>query len=735
MEPTDPPSRGATASRVTGAILALLVAGVVLFWAWSIVDPWIATGRFASADSWTSGWPLAVVLATLGGAIVGAIRREPWPVLAACVVVGALLGCVAAELPHFASNAQLGDGPFLLPYYGALIVGAALYVGAGPRSHPPPQRVLVGALVVGAANTRLFSRELLTPVALLVCTAALALAVARNPRRPFDAFGADRGARTVWFALWGLVAWVFVAALLGDSVTTGFANWHTLVACALLAQAFAVGLDRDGVRRTLFASAILVAVGVGMAASSLLDTAAVEGWARTLATRFRLIDAHPNQIGPFFGGGAVLCATLAALRGGRFALVRRVALLVVAVASLYVVHLTGSRATYLGVAVGLAIAASALWLPVPRRPRVPYLVGAGLLALAVALWFTPLADPVRAKLDQLAFQPNSAIGQRYHYWRMAGSCALDHPWFGAGPGQPYVHAQYAQPSYYDGTRQNFHAHNVLFHVAEGSGIVSLLLFLGVVLGTVELLRRALVRLPRGERALAAAPLAATFGMLASNMLDLGMVQPLYLPLHLFVALGTGAALARSADGASGAKAGDSDAVRGLRPLGAAFVGACVVALGALPLVADVLIVGGRLLAFTTTEPTPARSNARASARSTCSCSAARSSPRTGTPTSSNAVCRRSSAAATARCSTSCAPRPSARPATRRRGSSTRSSLFRARVQGAREALDRVLRLDPRGPLAGEAKMLTSWLDLRAGDLEGRARVVATRSSVSRRSGT
>jgi O-antigen ligase/tetratricopeptide (TPR) repeat protein len=579
---------------------ALVAAAVGLWWAWSVVAPWIASGRFPGADAWTSRWPLAVASATALGLVVGLVRLAPLVALAGGLLCGALLALLAAELPHAASNAKLGDGPFLAPVLVALIAALALYVPAGPRSHPAATRVALAAVVVCTANTFLFARQSVAPLALVTLLALLALAATPRTSAASAIWGGGRlGRATLWVGA-ALVLWILAAALLGDSLVIGLRHWHAVLAGALLAHALAAACDAAAARRVVGALAALVGSVLVCALLAELDLAGDEGWRRTLATRFRLFALHPNQIGPYFAGGAVLCAALCVARRTESLLVsllRRALLLVLVGGCVWFLVRTGSRASQLGLAVGLAALVVCLFAPLARSPRRLAAAIVVLALAATALWFTPLCDGLREWLEARTMVARSAIGQRYHIWRMAGELVATEPFFGGGPGQNYLHARFAAPSFFDGAKQTLHAHNLPLSLAEGSGLPSLLLFLAFLGLVCETYRRALVGLAWHTRAVVAAPLAASLGMLASNLLDLGQVQPTYLPLHLWITAGLGAAFLRSR------RRGDAVPARpgarfAARTLGAvAFVG-----FGVLPLVADGLIHSGRLLTFTRNEP-------------------------------------------------------------------------------------------------------------------------------------
>lgn len=716
-----PPNSDATAgdtstapfrARLGAALAAFAVAAVVGWWASAILLPWVATARFPGAYVWSRGWPLVFALSLGAGLGLGALRRANGAALAGALVGTGVAALVAATLPHAASNTNYGDGPFLMPVYAAVVALLSIYVPAGPRRHSAAARIAVAALVLCTANTLPFARESSATIALVACAAGLVL-LAAPPRR--DAlFGAgasaDRFARGARVILLALPVWIGVAALLGDSVTRGLFTFQSVAVGALLAYALATRLDVDGVRRAVFALALGAVLLVAAAALSEADAIDAEGAKRVLTSRLRLFGAHPNQIGPAFAGAAVLCGVLATLRReGEAAVARwsRAALLiVVALACLFLLWRTASRASSMGFAIGAVFALVVAFARLPRRPGRWALVAGALAVLGVGLWATPLADPARAWLTERAAEPNSAIGQRYHYWRMSADAIADHPLTGTGPAQYYVHARYAEPSYYDGTRQSFHPHNVLFAIAEGTGLPGLALFLALVGVMLEFGRRAVLALPRGSRALAIAPLAASVGMLATNLFDLGQVQPTFVPLHVWITTALCAVLAGGAARGAPGDAGPAEEHARARPWGTF---ALLVPLGLLPLVADGLIHSGRLLAFAQGEPQRGYDRIALG--------------RTLFPAHPRAWDWEYSLLA--RLGRGGADTLDARRAETRRTPGNAEvwlelagPLLRAnRFDEAAEAIERAIELDPRGPRVGEALMLRVWVEMRAGRVE------------------
>jgi O-antigen ligase/tetratricopeptide (TPR) repeat protein len=595
--------------RVIGALVSLLVTCAVVWWSARALTDRVDSARFPNAFEWTSGWPPLAVGLVVVALVLGVLRRTSLPALAASVCTGALFTTTLAELPYFQSNTYVGDGPFLMPVYVVIIGALTLYVAAGPRSHPDHQRIVLALLFACTANTRLFVRESTATVALLTCIALLGVVSTPLPQRVRAAFANERLVRLVFGGAVFLGLWLFLCIFTGDSATVGTRSFQSVLFGALLCWLLATGLDRAGIERAIGVLLLGVLACLVIAAYGLADAASTEGWSRALATRLRVFQSHPNIIGPYFAGAAVLTGVLLLWRRAdaraAVGIVRRGALLALCVGSLCALYLTQSRASQIACFVGFAAAAAAFLAPYVRRPGRWHAGAAIALVLGAGLLFTPLAEPLHERLEAKTFDGSSAVGQRYHFWRMASQAIASAPIFGVGPGQNYVHAQYAQPSYYDDARQTHHAHNVFLYVAEGSGLPSLIVFVALLFGVVELYRRVLVRLPIGERALPAALVGVPIGILASNMLDLGQVQPTYLPLYFWSHLGLAVAFTSTLV---------PDAVQlrfGKRslPLAAAAL-VCVVPFGALPLLSDAYIQGGRLAAFTTREDTPAAEHAK-----------------------------------------------------------------------------------------------------------------------------
>ncbi|MBI1379589.1 MAG: hypothetical protein GC161_00705 [Planctomycetaceae bacterium] len=588
---------GASSATQSGGIArgaALVGSAWVLAFAYSLLDSLVASRRFPFAGSWSDPLPLvaifglvAVVVAARvrrGGAVTergGAVTERGGAVTergGAVSLFGGVLGVAAgvhgaADLPPFGANAWFADGPQGAWYLLGAGILTGLFAAAGPRRWRADERLAAVLLVVTTGSANLFSRDGEGIFALLgagVFVHLLAAPPVGPMARPFA-----RGVLPLTLLSLGFVLWTWLGIANGEDTNLGYRVGLRVVLGWTLLLALGRGLDAAGVRRMV---AVLLAGGtlaLGSAGFDLATVAQVEGWPRVLVTRLRALGMHPNGVGPLFASSAVLGAGAAfALRGPG-----RIAAAAVGLLSLAALLRTDSRASAMGFALGAVVLLAALFLRVPRRARTLPLVFGASVAVLVAVLASPLGGKVFARLDAMAWT-QSALGQRWHFWRTSLAALSGHPWFGLGPNQFFLRARYAEPSYYDGTAQDLHPHQIFLAIAEGAGWPALGLFVGLVLVLVELARRSLrgqdgsapagIRMPLPSRAIAASLLAWAATILGANQLDLGLSQNTYAPLWLWIALGLLAAASQ---------ASPQPAARGPRPFAA-----LVAVLLALPLV-------------------------------------------------------------------------------------------------------------------------------------------------------
>ncbi|MHC4377513.1 MAG: O-antigen ligase family protein, partial [Planctomycetota bacterium] len=531
------------AERALPAVgVALLSILAVAAWGFDGLDRWIALGTTLGAQSWTDLWPLAS-LGSLGVLWLVALLRRAGIVAAGGATLAWGLGLAAMlDLPAFDLNARYPDTPAAVGVYLGLGFALGLFALIEPRAWGAGQRLLWIALFATTANGKFFGRaEADATFALLAAASALALLAA--PLRA--SLERDRGPRRLALGLGlAVVAWTFAAALQGDSVSAGWRVALRVLTGATLAWTVARSLDERGVVRLVWALVLGWLACFSLLAVGLLDAAAGETFERVIHTRLRLLGMHANGIGTLFAmglAGGLLIASGPAAPGSR--LPHRVLGLLVFLGCAVALWRTESAASQAGAALGALAALALPRLPVPRRT---WPLGAALglfVALGVGAWSNSATDGLRERLDGMTQGP-SALGQRWHFWRMSLAAAEESPLFGVGPNQYYVHARYAEPSYYDGTSQSLHSHNLWLGWAEGAGwpfaILGSLLALALFAWCLRRMREPVESegaAPRAARWIGAFFACTTIALLGANTLDLGQSQSTFVPLWLWLGLG------------------------------------------------------------------------------------------------------------------------------------------------------------------------------------------------------
>lgn len=542
----------ASFSRGITALALALCSALALWFGFEALVEWTFRGLSPGARHLGDTWPLGFWI-VLGVGVVGAGLRfvkapgddvgasrlvEGLGALALVTIGWALCMSSASVLPAFASGLDLGAGPFLRPVYLALaVVSVGLVVG--PWRVGLAERALLLFVLWSTCNGKLFGYDLvpgfgllqlggLATIAILGSGEAWGGLVARARARIGTAGLAVAGALLVW--------WLIAALDAGRSSALQLV-WR-MWAAALVALV-AIGVPWKDPRATgnrvfgtLIAGLVIVLV---CAALGVAEAAGIESWSTALASRLRVLGLHPNLGAALFAAGLPLALGLVLPRAPTGRLVRSIGL-VVALGAAAVLVLSGSRASMLGAAAGLAAFGVLAFTPLLSRIGVRTFIGSLALAgLAVALLLSPLGEGVRASLDAKT-HTQSALGQRWHIWSMSAAAAQDHPLFGLGPAGFAGHAQYAQSSYYDGTSQVLHTHNLFLAALEGAGWIGLGLFAAFLVVLFETLRKGALAIGRRGVAL----LAAVFGLLVCNQLDLGQSQMSFLPLFFWMALLCGA---------------------------------------------------------------------------------------------------------------------------------------------------------------------------------------------------
>lgn len=524
--------------RPLAALIALAVLLGTVAWGIDGLDRWIQVGTTLGAQGWGDRWIVGALAS--GGLLLALalVRRDPLAAAGAILAWGLSLAAVL-DLPPFPFNDRYPDTPGAIPLYLGLGGLGGLWALFGPRRVTSAERLLLLALFATTSSGKLFGRgEANATFALLTALVSLAL-LGLPVRQPATE---DRApARAADLLGLALVLWVFTAGWLGDSWSSGWRVALRVLLGAGLALAMSRGLDRAGAVRAVWALFLgwlmcFAILGVGLGEAAVQET-----WDRVSNTRLRLLGMHANGIGTLFAmglaGGLVLSS---APRNGRLGLPGRGLGVLMTLGCALALWRTESAASQVGGALGALVALSLPRMPLPRR-TVPIGIALGALgAIGVGFWFSPASASLRSSLDALTQGP-SALGQRWHFWRMSLAAANDSPWFGVGPNQYYVHSQFAESSYYDGTPQSLHSHNLWLGWAEGAGwpfaILATLLCLAVMAWAVRRARNSEASEVPTDRRLASFFAATTVALLAANSLDLGQSQSTFIPLWLWIALG------------------------------------------------------------------------------------------------------------------------------------------------------------------------------------------------------
>ena len=552
----------ASLSRGLALVVIAFSSALALWFGYEALVEWTYRGLMPGARDMLGTWPMwfyaSLVLGAVAAVAVAWRGASAMERLAAGLGTFALVSvgwslCVlsASELPAFASAADLGNGPVLIPLYVALSFVCVAVATVWPRGLALGERALLLFVLWGACNGKLFSVDVMSGFGLtqLGGMVAIVLMCAGHSLRNLWANASARLGRGTLVVFVALPIWWLLAALDADRAAALQLVWRIWIAALVTLVALGTPWrDPMATGRRVF-GALLAGLGLVLVATwlGLAEATAIEPWSAVLNSRLRVLGLHPNLGAALFAAGLPLAMGWLGFGGRRWAqrtaaegtplpaesvtLWMRLGACLLIAGAVAVLHLSGSRASMLGALAGLVVLGLAWGTPLFARVGLRAWIGVFALAgLAVLLLVSPLGDGLRATLDAKA-NTQSAIGQRWHIWRMAGTAVREAPLFGLGPSGFAGHAQYAQPSYYDGTSQVLHTHNVFLAAAEGAGWIGLILFCAFLIGLLEGLRRAALRVPRQGAAL----LAAVLALLVCNQLDLGQSQTTMIPYFFWAA--------------------------------------------------------------------------------------------------------------------------------------------------------------------------------------------------------
>lgn len=187
------------------------------------------------------------------------------------------------------------------------------------------------------------------------------------------------------------------------------------------------------------------------------------------------------------------------------------------------VHISQSRAGWIGLAVGLMVTTLALtW----RRSRMAFafmLVLLPLLLSGGAWFYWNHSSAFRARFMEAVVEGTTGEGFRVNQWRDTLVMIAERPVFGHGPGSYGWVAEATRKHMKDPTHQAFYAHNDYLHSLSDFGIVgTLLLALPLIWLAFKLWRSLRAALEPTEVALAAGLLGAWAAMLAHAFFDFNL---------------------------------------------------------------------------------------------------------------------------------------------------------------------------------------------------------------------
>ncbi len=474
-------------------------------------------------------FPFAAVLAAVAWVRFRGRPLRALPI-ALALFTAAISAAAAAGVPGVPAAIHYGNSPLLGSIYMVLGASLCLFFVANPLRFSDGELVVTALVVFSTANGKAWTRANQDFFPLFAALASAGLCT--------DAVRRGRGAGS-WFPVaCAFGAWVALCSALGDYPGRGDELTGRVLAGVATGWCTARFLDVRGVERMVAVMALVGGVASLTMIPVLWEGAVHTNWATAFNSRLRLFGLHPNMSGAFLAVHLVIAAALV----GRWRGALRWCMAASVVLSGTGLLLTRSRATWAAALGGLVV------LLLARRVGKKVWLG---LAAAGTLFLTAffVVSPVQQAVTNAVFREHTSsqtIGQRLYLWDASSQLALDNPVTGVGPGNFFAHARAADyPSYFDGTSKNLHPHNLLLSVAEGTGVVGLLLFL-VLLAQLGTGARRAATLAGPERQAGGAVLAAATTLVLSNLFDLGLSQTTFVPTLLWILLGLATVLARPA---------------------------------------------------------------------------------------------------------------------------------------------------------------------------------------------
>ena len=519
--------------RLCQVVVLWGLVGALSFYAWMTT---VAAAAYDSRVPWGLGWSVAAWAAGLF--VLGVLRRrrpERWPRLGSTRHGLALIVTVlcAHALSHVAPDLSVRvlreeAPPQFFALYPLVAGLTPLLLSSGARTRDAAQQALLVVVALLSLSGAIVFMD--PPIAAWLGLVALVLQLRPGSHR------LPAGALVVLAA--AFVALCAVAALLGHNPFASRPSLQWLIGLAALGAAVALQPRDDRSWQDLLAASVVPAIVVALCGALVtLMLAQIIAPAPALNTRVFLFRQHPNFLAPYFGFHAVLAAGLALRTGG----LRRLAWSAAALLLVGSTVLTDSRTAIAAMVLSLGLLPGfnlLLWLH--RRLGFVRLGAAAIVLFGLAAAGLALggADRMAQRIDRF----EASIDFRIDAWRNAALVIREHPWIGVGPNTFLTVAEFAPGSRFYAARDVPHPHNVLLYVGQSAGLPALLVFAAWLLALVAVLWR---RTLRGDdpvaRPLLLATLAALGGLIAANLLDLGMALISVAPAPLFVLTGLVAA--------------------------------------------------------------------------------------------------------------------------------------------------------------------------------------------------
>lgn len=484
-------------------------------------------------------WGMPIVFgALLLGALLARLlanrRPERWTQLDAdqwglALLVAALLTDGLSHVPGQTSIRVLLEEipPLFAPLFPAVALAVPLLLARTRRAVGVPDQFLAAglALTTLSGGLVLMSGAQALVLALVVLLTQLAAVDGRLTWRAPVLIGGL------------LVLLLALAAFVGPNELSAVPSLRWTLTLAALGLAVAVRpRERDGWLLVLGAQVALATL-VSLCGVALTGYLAREvDLGPALDTRLTLFRQHPNFLGPFFAFHAVLALGLA-LASRRLRIPGLLATLLLAASTIH----TDSKAGTGCLVLGLVATPLVIWLgrrraagrlPLPSRRGL--LLGAGVL-LVLGVGGASLAGERLGAWTAERFE--RSFEYRVDAWRNSLAIVGEHPWIGIGPHTFVSLTRFAPGSRFFNEPESPHPHNVLLYVAQAAGLPALAVFLAWIALLALRLGRASVRDLGAPPLLAAAVLASLLGLLAANLLDLGMALETVVPAPIFLVAG------------------------------------------------------------------------------------------------------------------------------------------------------------------------------------------------------